>query len=174
MQRQPAPPPIAARRVSGFSLIEVLIVMSILSILAALVLPSVMSAQDAGRKETMATNVRIIAATIESHAGSSAIALSASGYPLVLDQTWFAGGQLPLNPWSSRGLTIETVAGPADDRFPVVKTFDPSAAGQQDCWYNSGSGAFCARVPAQANDADTLSLFNEVNNVVAANLAATN
>jgi len=158
----------------AFSLVEILLVMSILAILAALVIPSMKNARDSGRRETMASNIRLIRAAVEYQGGSGAVPLSATGHPLAVDPLWFDSGQLPFNPWTGTNLLVETVAGPANQIYPANKTFDPSNAADANCWYNSASGRFMARVPAQVNAADTLTMFNEINGVDAANLAATN
>lgn len=157
----------------AFTLVELLIVISILSILAALVIPSMRGTEDAGRLESMASNLRIIKTTIEFHAAARDVAVSADGYPTSISPSWFPGGHLPVNLWATRELNIEIVAGPIGEIYPAAKTFNPLDAGADDCWYNTANGSFCARVPTQATDAETLALFNDVNQASAADLADT-
>ena len=61
----------------AFTLVELLIVVSILGILAALVIPSMRSTEDAGRLESMASNLRLIKTTVEFHAAARDVAVSA-------------------------------------------------------------------------------------------------
>ncbi len=157
----------------AFTLVELLMVISIIGIQAALVIPAMRNTEDTGRLESMASNLRIIKTTVEFHAAARDVAVSAGGYPTSISPNWFPGGHLPVNLWASRELNIEIVAGPIGEIYPATKTFDPLDAGADDCWYNTANGAFCARVPAQADDAATLALFNDVNQASAANLADT-
>ena len=78
-----------------------------------------------------------------------------------LDQAWF-GENVPANSLISDGHPWIDLAPPGDlGTHPP----DPIASdkGQAGFWYNPTLGIFRARVAQQATDADTLTLYNQVN-----------
>jgi len=157
----------------AFTLIELLIIVAMLGILAAIVIPYYGESTDAARTEALATNVAHIRAQVIRYSTDSSTTLSAGGYPAAIAGSWFRVGQPPDHAWSSQAIVVETVNGPSTHYYPAVKTFDPTVVGAASAWYNNLNGAFCARVPAQATDAETLALFNAVNKSQATSIGQT-
>ena len=165
---------VESRRASpAFTLVELLIVIMILGILAALVMPHIARADDISRADTLAVNVRHIREMITLYSGRAGTPQSPQGYPAALDPNWFHGGDFPKHTWTGTWMIVETVAGGANDIYPASKTFDPSNPAAANAWYNSASGAFCVRVPPQVDNARTLLMFNMANKADASNLAQT-
>ena len=156
----------------AFTLIELLIIMAILGILAALVVPVMSNTSDVARIEALATNAAHIRGLIVQHAGKRDVPLSAGGYPLTIDAAWFRSGNMPAHSWTGRAMVVQVV-NTAGVLYPAVKTFDPTTVGAVSVWYNTANGAFCALVPIQKTPAETLQVFNDANKVSAASLAAT-
>ena len=157
----------------AFTLVELLIVVTILGILAALVVPYIAKADDNSRADTLAVNVRHIREMITLYSGRAGTPQSPQGFPQALDPDWFHGGRFPKHTWTSTSMIVETVAGPATVTYPAAKTFDPTDPAAASAWYNTASGAFCVRVPPQADNAKTLQMFNIANKCEVANLAQT-
>lgn len=161
------------RVVAAFTLIELLIIVAMLGILAAIVIPYYGESTDVARTEALATNLSHIRSQIVRYSSDSATVQSAGGYPAAIAGSWFRSGQLPDHAWSDRAMVVQTVNGPANHYLPATKTFDPMVVGAASVWYNNLNGAFCALVPAQATDGDTLALFNAVNKTQATALGQT-
>jgi prepilin-type N-terminal cleavage/methylation domain-containing protein len=157
---------------SGMSLIELLIVIGMLSILAAVVVPMFGTTSDMARTEAMASNAAQIRGLVIHHAGVRDVPLSPQGYPQNIVGAWFKVG-LPDHSWTSAPLVIEHVVAASNVTFPAVKTFDPSVPGAFNAWYNPANGRFCVRIPAKSTPAATLQLFNDVNKSNATSLAQT-
>ena len=155
------------------SLIELMIVVSVLAILAAIVVPMFGSTSDVARTEAMASNAIQIKRLIIQHAGARDVPLSAQGYPQSIDGAWFNMGHLPDHSWSNGPIIIEVVNAAADQIYPAVKTFDPGVVGDKSAWYNITNGRFIVRVPTQSSAPSTLHLFNSVNKIDAASLNQT-
>jgi general secretion pathway protein G len=163
----------AKRRLRAFTLVELLIVITVLGILAALVVPHIARADDISRADTLAVNVRHIREVISLHSGRTGTPQSPQGYPAALDPAWFHGGHFPKHTWTGTWMIVETVAGAVNDVYPAVKTFNPNDPTAANAWYNTASGAFCVRVPPQADNARTLLMFNTANKCDASALAQT-
>jgi prepilin-type N-terminal cleavage/methylation domain-containing protein len=163
------------RRRWGFSLIEVLLVMAILFILSAMVYPVLADIERDSRTTAMAASVRDIREQIALHAALGTRPRAPSGFPAALHASWFAGGELPVDLWTGRPLTIEVVDGPADRLYPDSRAFEltpDGATSRPTAWYNSANGSFCVRVPRAASDTETLALFHRVNEAAAGAHAA--
>lgn len=150
-----------------------MIVVSIIGILAALVIPMLDSTTSDARTESLAINVNHIRTLIVHHAGLRDVALSAGGYPMAIELTWFKRGNLPNSSWSEQPMVVDIVSGAANMIYPAVKTFDPTVPGAFSAWYNTTNGSFCALVPAMSTDEKTLALFNDANKVNASALGQT-
>ena len=81
-----------------------------------------------------------------------------SAYPETIDPAWFASQKLT-NPFDPNHANPIFVAIHPTHAFPRFKTLVSGSA----FWYNKDNGAFSARVPAQDSDAETINLFNRVN-----------
>lgn len=161
------------RRTNAFTLVELLIILAFLAILAAIVVPQYDHATDVSRAASMAHNVQLVRGKIAINAATAGVALSPSGFPLIIDAGWFHGHVLPEHSWTGRSMSIETIAGLPNDVFPAAKVFDPTDPDADDAWYNTTNGAFCVRVPPQATDADTLDMFNAANSTSAIGINVT-
>jgi type II secretory pathway pseudopilin PulG len=158
---------------SAFTLIELLIIVSVLGILAAIVAPMISNSSDQARIEAIASNVSQIRADIIYHAGVADVPLSAGGSPTMVQAAWFRGGQLPEHAWTGAPMVVQVVNGAANAVYPAVKVFNPMIAGATSAWYNAINGAFCALVPPDDTDAKTLARFNAANKVTATALNQT-
>lgn len=147
----------------GMTLVELMIVVGMLAILAAVVVPMFGSTSDMARTEAMASNAVQIKGMIIHHAGLRDVPLSVQGYPQTIDGGWFKMGRLPDHSWTNSTVLVEVVAAAASEVYPATKTFDPSVAGARSAWYNTANGRFAVRVPAQSSAGATLQLFNDVN-----------
>ncbi len=164
----------APRGRRAFTLIELLIVVAILGILAAIVIPKFQESDDLSRTRVMAAGVRHIRELVAYHHAKRDTALAASGYPAGLDTDWFRNSTLPLHTWTNQPLVVSVVAGGANNIYPAVKTFDLTTPGANNAWYNTDNGAFCVLVPPQENDAATLQVFNDANMTQCTTLTQTN
>ncbi len=157
----------------GMTLIELMIVVAMLSILAAILVPMFGTTSDMARTEAMASNAAQVRSLVIHHAGMRDVALSAQGYPQIVAGAWFKMGQLPEHSWTGAPLIVEHAVAATNIIFPATKTFDPDAAGAFNAWYNPANGRFWVRVPAKSSPAATLQLFKDVNKCRATSLAQT-
>jgi len=148
-----------SRRI-GFTLIEILIALSIVAVIAAIVLPRALDAAGLGKPAVMAANVRMVRQMIEYRA-----ALSPYGYPDEVDPIWFPTGQLPNHPWTGRPIVIRVVDGALNENLPQSAVFDKGDPDAPTAWYNRTNGAFCALVPMRDNPDEDRALFREVNDL---------
>jgi type II secretory pathway pseudopilin PulG len=165
--------PVARRSPSAFTLIEILIIVVILAILATIALGMFRSGENSARARSTATNVRSVRTLIMAHANQRDVPLTPGGYPAQISQDWFKGTGPPLHGWTGQSMVIQVVSDASNVVYPAVKVFDPTNVLATNAWYNNANGSFCALVPAQANDQNTLDLFNEVNNANATALNQT-
>jgi len=168
------PPADRRRWWRGFTLIEILIVVVILGILAAIVIPRFNESDDLTRTRVMAAGVRHVRALITYHAAARTTTLSSQGFPTTLEASWFRNGTLPDHTWTGEPMIVDIVSGDPNDIYPGTKSFNLATAGAVNAWYNTANGSFCALVPAQVNDADTLQLFNDANLAQCTSLSQTN
>jgi Tfp pilus assembly protein FimT len=147
----------------AFTLVELLIIISIIGILVALITPQFALTAQEGRVNTLATTVQHARELIEYNAATRAVPLSAGGYPLAIDPDWFVNGKLPAHTWTEKPMVVKTEAGAANAIYPAVKTFNLATPGAVNAWYNTTNGSFCALVPPSVTDAETLANFNAVN-----------
>ena len=152
------------QRQRAFTLIEILIVVLILGLLAAMVIPQFTNATDGAISNSMVTNVKQIRTQIQIHAMQGDTDLSDDGFPADLEAAWFNGG-LPRHGYS--GKRIQVILAPwflSDRIYPLFKTYDAGAANPNTAWYNPTNGAFAMRVPDNLGDDDvTLAAFNQAN-----------
>jgi len=158
---QGARPSIVMNR--AFTLIEILIIVVILGILAAMVFPPYSSLVAESRAKSAASNVQKVRTLIEIHANSGDYPLAPGGFPDDIYADWFTRDILPQNPWAGAEINVNVVAAGNADRFPATKTFDPDDPTAASAWYNTDNGSFSMLVPPQNNDAETLALFNLAN-----------
>jgi prepilin-type N-terminal cleavage/methylation domain-containing protein len=75
---------------SGFSLIELLVTISIIAVLVALISPAVQSAREAARRTQCLNNIRNLGQAVDNFASA------ASQYPLLENSPWTG-----VSPWAS-------------------------------------------------------------------------
>ncbi len=148
----------------AFTLIEILIVVVILGVLAAMVIPQFTDATEDAIGNSMAANVKMIRTQIQWHAAKGDVPLSDDGFPEDIDGAWFAAG-LPRHGYSKR--PIQVILAPAflsDRIYPLFKTYNVNLANPNTAWYNPTNGAFAMRVPNNLGDDETtLAAFNQAN-----------
>ena len=104
---------------TGMTLVELMIVVAMLAILAAILVPMFGTTSDMARTEAMASNAAQVKSMIIHHAGVRDVALSAQGYPTAIDGAWFKMGHLPEHSWSGSPIAVEVVS--PDDRYKDVE-----------------------------------------------------
>ena len=157
----------------GFTLVEVLIVVALLGILAATVIAEYQRLKGMGKGEAMSMTVTHIRQIIEVKAAKREGNLAASGFPASIEAGWFQMGRLPYHTWTNDPMIVETVSAGADQIYPAVKTFDETAPGAKNAWYNTTNGVFCVRVADTTDDVRDLALFNIANNARATTMDQT-
>ncbi len=88
---------------------------------------------------------------------------TARGYPATVDPDWFETGDLPRNALLGPGYPWVEVAAPADERRMHPSRLVAIAPDTAQFWYNPHTGIVRARVADLGSDADTLSVYNEIN-----------
>ncbi len=145
----------------GFTLLEILAVVSILGILAAMVLPQVGSAAEEARNAALAANVVHVRKQIAYHAAIGDVALSEEGFPDTIDPSWFMFGRMPKHAWAGSSIRVKVKDKPADEVYPEEKTYEPD---EENAWYNTTNGAFCVLIPDIIEDeAEIIAVFNQAN-----------
>ncbi len=157
---------------TGFTLIEILIVVVIIAILAGLVIPTIAGLGETARHVSMATTARQIRRQIEFHAAVGDVPISPEGYPDDIDPEWFAANRLPLDVWTLGELKVQVVHGPKEANVPNHKTFQVKNGGAtgHTAWYNAANGSFCVLVPKRGTDQEILETFLAANGLTEADL----
>lgn len=130
----------------GFTLVEILIVVVILGILAAIVVPQFTNAANDARVGNVATQVSTIESQLELYA-----AQNGGSYPTIADEDdWQAlvdAGyfkEIPVNPFDG---TFATAAWDSTDEGETSVLYDDDLSGWQ---YDSSNGNIAAAAPASA------------------------
>lgn len=144
-----------------------LVVDSLIAVMLVMLLAAVVWAHRTDRQR-IATHDRVyesLAALHEQavyHGALGDTELSDTGFPKQVSPDWF-GADLPYNylaegdrPWIDVAPPGDYADNPPD---PVIGDLD-----QAGFWYNPNRGIFRARVPAMESDAQTLALYNRLNN----------
>jgi len=149
----------------AFTLIEILIVVVILGILAAVIVPQFTNASKDAISNSMAVNAKLIRTQIQIHAAKGDVELTDDGFPVNLDGAWFAGGGLPRHGYSNKRIQVILAPSFLSDRiYPLFKTYNVNLANPNTAWYNPTNGAFAMRVPNNLGDDETtLAAFNQAN-----------
>ncbi len=149
----------------AFTLIEILIVVVILGILAAMIIPQFTNATKDAIGNSMAVNAKLIRTQIEYHAVKGDVDLSDEGFPENLDAAWFSPGGLPRHGYSNKRIQVILAPWWLSNRiYPLFKTYDVNEPSPDTAWYNPTNGAFALRVPNDlGDDESTLAAFNQAN-----------
>jgi prepilin-type N-terminal cleavage/methylation domain-containing protein len=150
----------------GFTLVELMIVVVILAILAALVLPRFASADLDARAAAASANARNIQVKIEEYSSQN------GAWPATPDPNWFKSGTLPKNPFAPEhegDMVRLEVGANAAFTHPTVKFHATTGV----YWYNPANGRFRALVDRQSTNALTLALYNQTNNCTLTSMVQT-
>lgn len=137
-------------RTSGFTLVELVVVVLVLGIVAGVAAPRLMDTSDAAKESAAATLVEQVRDQIDMYFAEH------GEYPATLEAGWFRG-QL-VNPYDPDHPTPLWIAN-SGNRYPTHKTLRSGSC----MWYDRANGAFAVRVSPQESDAATIALFNRVN-----------
>ncbi len=138
----------------GFTLIELMIVASVLAVLAAIALPRFASSNQEAELNVLATNVRSISTKITGEYART------GAYPAAIDASWFADGE-PDHPHNTIGLPMFQASNWPGIEHPTNKVLKAGVAGAY--FYNPANGVFRARVSDQGSESATLDAYNKVN-----------
>jgi len=152
---------VTPRRGKAFSLVEILIVVALLGILAAIVIPRFATASEAARASAAAATVKQVQSKInEYHQLHGA-------FPTGIDADWFAGGKGPRNPWRPElGSAVQAVDSDSANVHPRIKFI----TGDSSMWYNPSSGRFRMLVPLEGTNDDIVRTYNEANSAAVTNI----
>lgn len=144
-----------SRRFQGFTLIELIIIVLILSILGAIVIPKYSIAKDEAAAVALQNNIHVVHQQLVYRQSTT------GQWPTTIDPTWFINSQVPKHPQNSFAVPSVQVQSVPGQQHPADKTLTAGSAGAY--WYNPATGNFRARVPAKATAEETLSFYNQVN-----------
>lgn len=144
-----------SRKKSGFTLVEILIVVIILGILAAVVIPQFANASGDTRESSVMANLKAFRSQLQLYraqhqdlwpddiASQMTTFTDVDGNTNATYTSTFRFGpymvRIPPNPWTGSD-TITTVTG-------VDTAYTPAVDMNQGWWYNSDTGEFRAHVP---------------------------
>jgi prepilin-type N-terminal cleavage/methylation domain-containing protein len=153
---------VTAKKRNGFTLVELVVVVLVLGIIAAVAAPRMFGTVDQAKESSAAT----LAAIVRDHIN---LYYAVNGaYPDTIDPASFRG---PLkNPFDPDNPNFAINGGSPTYVYPSLKTLPRLYA----CWYNKVNGQFMVRVPVQESDAATIDLFNRVNSTAVTSLSQTN
>ncbi len=160
MNRSTATTTYRPRAASGFTLVELTIVVLMIAILAAMVIPKLSNGTDQSRSGATAAIVKSVQTMIQ-YAENSPDNFTGT-IPATIDPNWFADKKLPINPWDEgyAGARVNNDASAtASQTHPTFKTIAANGV----FWYNPSNGRFRALIPDQGSDEANIALYNAVN-----------
>lgn len=141
----------------AFTLVEILIVVVVLGILAAIVVPQFSNASQDAAAVTLQSQLATIKAQLDYQFQAS----GTGTYPAAIDPTWFASNQLPQHPQNNVGIPAFQIDNTAGKLHPFAKVLTASMPGA--FWYDPKTGIVRARVSDQGSSSATLDFYNRVN-----------
>lgn len=147
---------------SGFTLVEVLIVVVIIGILASILVPRYTDSREEAAKSSLTMSVAVIKSQVDLRYHTT------GSWPATIEAGWFTGNNLPKNLENDIGLPDVEVVSVAGQVDPDEKVIDGDAAGA--FWYNAANGIVRARVQSRASEGETLVYYNDVNKASATDL----
>ena len=139
---------------TGYTLIELLIVVVILSTLASIVMPRLFSKTDESKVIVAITTVKNVQKKIQSYH------LLNGQWPTEIDRAWFTTKKYPRSPFypnfDGPTANIQNLGDKWHPEYKTIERYPPF-------WYNIDNGSFRIRVPSQATDEETIELYNRVN-----------
>jgi prepilin-type N-terminal cleavage/methylation domain-containing protein len=136
----------------GFTLVELVIVVLILGILAAVALPTLFSSSEDATEIATASVVNTVRDAVDLYFAEHGV------HPESIDLSMLRGRLS--NPYDPTHPTPVFVANNPANLYPTWKILRPGST----MWYNKANGQFAARVAPQSTDAETIDLYNRVNN----------
>jgi prepilin-type N-terminal cleavage/methylation domain-containing protein len=153
----------------GFTLIELIAVLVVLAILSGVALPKYFDYREKAQiSAAQGARAALSTAVVNMHLANQSEGIDA--YPASLGEVLDNDDSKHLyNPWWTPGMPVyidDPNAGP-EKMFVQTKLLDqsprPGAYGSGAIWYNPTNGQVNFRVPRQSTGAETLELFNLVN-----------
>lgn len=147
--------PLKARVVKGFTLVEIMIVVAVLGILAAIVVPMYQNHASKAESAALQTNINAMQQKITS------LQSETGEWPTAIDGAWFSGGAVPSHPQNKVAAPAVQAVDGSTLAHPLQKVLTAGSGGAY--WYNNSAGVVRARVTDQGSEAATLEFYNEVN-----------
>jgi len=144
-----------SRIARGFTLVEIMIVVAVLGILAAIVVPMYQNHTSKAEAAALQTNLNAMKQKITSLQSEN------GEWPTAIDGAWFSGGAVPGHPQNKVGAPAVQAVDGSTLAHPIQKVLTPGSGGAY--WYNYAAGVIRARVADQGSEAATLAFYNEVN-----------
>ncbi|MEM9294964.1 MAG: type II secretion system protein [Planctomycetota bacterium] len=148
---------------TGFTLIEMVIVIAVLAILASIALPRYGAAQDEARNAAALSNRKTIQNMIHAYHSRH------EAWPATIDPGWFPENEVPPHPYAPdwEGDPVQVFRNKRDPSryYPGAKLLNPDISWGKPYWYNPVNGNLIVRVPEQDTVQATIDLFNEINGV---------
>jgi general secretion pathway protein G len=155
--RPPAMAPATTPSSSAFTLVEVVIVVLIIGILAAVAVPKLVDTRDDVIASAIMTSLDVIQDQIDAHYQTD----GSGNYPATIEASWFTGGKVPKHPQNGAGIPPVQVTNSPGTLHPTSKCLKAGVPGAW--WYNSAEGVVRARVSERSSEGATLQFYNRVN-----------
>lgn len=139
-------------------------VIVIVAILSAVMVPVYQDRQLEAEANSMAYTVRTVRTWVKSHRAEH------GSWPHTIDPAWFDRPVANLWGTDANAERIWNSTLP-DNVYPSDKTVHVGSANSM--WYNRVNGSFCAKVRARGTNAESLALFNRVNEAAASSMSET-
>lgn len=160
----------------AFTLVELIAVMVVLAVLAGVAAPRFFSVSDDARVAAARGARTALVEAVNNWRMHDAVVHGGDGaWPPDLDGVLSVeGGEHLLNPYHHPRMPVYDVDNsPATKMYMINKTIESSSNSWGSIWYNPNNGRLMFRVPEQDTAAETIALFNEVNQTEITSLSQT-